>query len=304
MRTESQPPSKLNELGRTRGFTLIELLVVVAIIAILAALVLPVLARGRNKARTAYCLGNKRQLGVAWHMYAQENADILPYNTETDGASWVQDAPNWVDGAVDWTVDQMFTNQVYLIDDSHSSLARYFNHVASLYHCPADIFLSPPQKAAGWTQRGRSISMNVAFGDGSYWGGKRKRDTLFYNWTLDGSRTSISHFFIRLAGLYSLSPSMAWVFIDEHPDSIHERAFNMDYRPTNVLWGNLPASYHDGGCTLEFADGHGEFKKWLLPQTRAPVMYWDWVSNTRVQTSDRRDYEWLARRTYEPSAFQ
>jgi prepilin-type N-terminal cleavage/methylation domain-containing protein/prepilin-type processing-associated H-X9-DG protein len=58
---------------RTRnGFTLIELLVVIAIIAILAAMLFPVFARAREKARQAMCLSNERQLALAWLMYAQD----------------------------------------------------------------------------------------------------------------------------------------------------------------------------------------------------------------------------------------
>lgn len=55
-----------------RGFTLIELLVVIAIIAILAAILFPVFARAREKARQASCLSNQKQMGLAYTMYAQD----------------------------------------------------------------------------------------------------------------------------------------------------------------------------------------------------------------------------------------
>ncbi len=65
-------------MGRTRGFTLIELLVVIAIIAILAAILFPVFARAREKARQTSCLSNIKQLVLGVQMYAQDYDQFLP----------------------------------------------------------------------------------------------------------------------------------------------------------------------------------------------------------------------------------
>ena len=70
-----------------RGFTLIELLVVIAIIAILAAILFPVFARAREKARQASCLSNVKQLALAALMYAGDYDDTLPF-THSFGAWW------------------------------------------------------------------------------------------------------------------------------------------------------------------------------------------------------------------------
>ena len=64
---------------RDQGFTLIELLVVIAIIAILAALLIPTLARARGAGRKAACISNLRQTGVAIHGYAFDNDGRIPY---------------------------------------------------------------------------------------------------------------------------------------------------------------------------------------------------------------------------------
>ncbi len=61
-----------------KGFTLIELLVVIAIIAILAAILFPVFAKAREKARQTSCLSNMKQIGLASMMYAQDYDERLP----------------------------------------------------------------------------------------------------------------------------------------------------------------------------------------------------------------------------------
>ena len=73
-------------MKRPPGFTLIELLVVIAIIAILAAILFPVFARARSKARQASCMSNMKQLATAIHMYVDDYGEFLPRWSLTGGA--------------------------------------------------------------------------------------------------------------------------------------------------------------------------------------------------------------------------
>ena len=81
-------------MSTRRGFTLIELLVVIAIIAILAAILFPVFARAREKARQTACLSNAKQMGTALMMYVQDYDEVMPQYLVQSGRSLQPDLPD------------------------------------------------------------------------------------------------------------------------------------------------------------------------------------------------------------------
>src|SRR5690242_18308538 len=84
-----------------RGFTLIELLVVIAIIAILAGMLLPALARAKDKSWAAKCISNFRQIGLATVMYGNDNNDSLPMSAH-QGASFIGVLRPYLSGTNMW----------------------------------------------------------------------------------------------------------------------------------------------------------------------------------------------------------
>ena len=92
---------KISQHKSLKGFTLIELLVVIAIIAILAAILFPVFAKAREKARQTSCLSNEKQLGLGFMQYSQDYDDTLPCGTQLSfggnlGAGWAGEIYSYV----------------------------------------------------------------------------------------------------------------------------------------------------------------------------------------------------------------
>ncbi len=254
------------------AFTLIELLVVIAIIAILASALLPALSRAKVKAQSVACMNSRRQLGLAWLMYADDSGEKLP------------GAFDWVGGGLSYDLNNYDnTNIANLLNGALGPYAKSY----AIYKCPADQSQGNFTGGGGQVRvpRVRTTSMSQAFAP--YGQG----------WVTDNYRH-----YTKLASLIAPPPVSLWVFIDENPDSINDAAFAVLMPPPTLpgttCWQDGPTvSPHSGACGFAFADGHSEIHKWVDPRTLGMKTTYSGSFNYGRVQSGNRDIVWMQQRT-------
>jgi prepilin-type N-terminal cleavage/methylation domain-containing protein/prepilin-type processing-associated H-X9-DG protein len=251
-------------LQKCTAFTLIELLVVISIIAVLAGMLLPTLAKAKTKGQGIQCLSNLKQFGLAWTMYNGDNTERVPPNSGSQNTNtWVQ---GWL---VPWTPTPDNTNMLYL---KQSLLAPYLAGTIGIWHCPSD--------NSGVV---RSISMNC-------W--------LNSDITPDEASGLPSLYKVvrRSSDIISPAPNQTYVFLEERADSINDGYFVvvMGFRGQDAVLVNYPASYHNGAGNLSFADGHSEMHRWLDPRTNPPLLHKPLLPSP---SPNNPDVAWLQDRT-------
>lgn len=194
-------------------------------------------------------MNNLKQLMIAWQMYSHDARDsIVPayHGANARGGNFDPAiGPGWVSGWLDWTTLTDNINTDFLINDKYARIAPYISKSKTVFKCPADNFLSAPQRALGWKDRVRSYSGNIGVGVGN---------------AESGPFAPIYKHYTKVTQLLYPGPVDTWVFIDEHPDSMNDAGF---FNPqTATIITDTPATYHNGACGLAFADGHAEIHKW------------------------------------------
>jgi prepilin-type N-terminal cleavage/methylation domain-containing protein/prepilin-type processing-associated H-X9-DG protein len=232
-------------IGKNRGgFTLIELLVVIAVIAILAAMLLPALAKAKTKAQGIMCMNNGKQLALAWRLYADDNRSGLVASLDQNGSGIYNGRPIWMSG--NFTSGSPNSQWNIQVDMVNSPLWNYAGKNRGIFKCPADP--STITIAGVVYPRVRSISMSQVFDFGMW--------LTSAHWRTYGKMEDI------------VRPVNTFVFIDENPKFLNDGAFatTCDGYPGSGTSGaqivDLPATYHNRAAGLSFADGHSELHKW------------------------------------------
>lgn len=240
----------MHTLAHRRGtpsFTLTELLVVIGLMAILASLLLPAWSSAKQQARRVQCLNHQRQLAVTWVLYCGDfNETLVPNGAQQPGGPTQQKL--WVLGDYHNFVPA-FTNEMYLLDSRYAAFAPYLR-TKTVYKCPSD-------RTTFVVNRGRPIPQVRSYSLNLYLAPIAAMN----------NRLSTRYRVFRKAGDIP-APAHTFAFMDVTPQNLCTPAFIVSLPGIDHhRFFHLPATHHNRGGVVSFADGHAEARRWQDPRT-------------------------------------
>jgi prepilin-type N-terminal cleavage/methylation domain-containing protein/prepilin-type processing-associated H-X9-DG protein len=256
---------------RRAGFTLIELLVVIAIIAILAAILLPVLNKARERAQQTACLSNMRQYGLADNLYIDDNNGVFPFPRYQDSycsSTAVQDNPPWLTIPTFHTAHEgddvwfnalpSYVSAMPLWQVAYSS-ANFSQVKSSIFYCPTAVSQGnlPPDTQSGTDQ------YDMIAGQRPLFGYAMNSKFLAYEQLNNANDTILKSSMVK-------HPSYFVLFSDVRNRS-QEAPYFSSKSPGTGNWILLAtphgyttrfSSRHNQGGQITFSDGHASYYKY------------------------------------------